>query len=58
MECMKCRMDKGFAGQGFTKFTCEKCGKEDWHHNTNTPRFCNECSKKYNICERCGSKLN
>lgn len=58
MECMRCMMDKGIAGQAFTKFTCEKCGKEAYHHNTNTPRFCDKCSEKYNICERCGEKLN
>lgn len=57
MECIKCMMDKSVSGQAFTKFVCEKCGKEDWHHNTAVPRFCSECSRKYNICEKCGENL-
>ena len=57
MECKKCKMDKGLAGQGFTPFICEKCGKRTYHHNTNIPKFCDECSKKYNICEKCGVSL-
>ena len=43
-----------FSGQGFTDFTCALCGREDTWANTNTPKFCHECSKRLNLCQRCG----
>lgn len=46
------------AGQGFTPFICSKCGKETYHPNTGTPKFCDECSKQYNICEYCGEEIH
>ena len=57
--CKKCLFEeKGmFAGQAFTDFVCELCGKTDTWGNTNTPRFCYSCSKKLNICQRCGAPL-
>ena len=57
--CKKCYFEeKGmFSGQGFTDFKCVLCGKIDTWHNTNTPKFCNECSEKLNMCQRCGDKL-
>ena len=60
MECIKCLMENKGAvcGQGFTEYTCEKCGEKSWHHNTNVPKYCSNCSEKYNICERCGGNLD
>lgn len=60
MECKKCKdiHSRCASGQGFTQFTCKKCGKQFWHHNTDTPNYCEECSEKYNICERCGENLD
>ena len=54
--CKKCYWEeKGMlSGHGFTDFTCELCERQDTWHNTNTPRFCYECSKKFNMCQRCG----
>jgi hypothetical protein len=57
MECRKCRLNKGFAGQGFTHYECEKCGQLGWHPNTAIPKFCPTCSNKYYICQRCGADL-
>lgn len=57
MECKKCRLDRGFAGQGFTQYKCERCGQLGWHHNTAVPKFCPTCSDKYYICQRCGKDL-
>ena len=45
------------AGQGFTEFTCALCGKPDIWSNTNTPKFCSECSERLNMCQRCGADL-
>ena len=58
--CKKCYWEeKGMlSGQGFTDFVCQICDKTDTWANTNVPRFCHECSKKLNICQRCGGKLN
>ena len=60
MECKKCLMEgKGIvAGQAFTEFTCVKCGRIDRWHNTHTPKICDACSKRFNICQRCGKKLD
>lgn len=57
--CKKCEFkEKGMlSGQGFRDFTCVLCGKTDTWCNTNVPRFCYECSKKLNICQRCGEIL-
>ena len=57
--CTKCYWkEKGqLSGQGFTTFTCALCGKEEEHHNTNVPKFCHECSKRLNMCQRCGEEL-
>ena len=57
--CRKCYFEeKGMmAGQAFTEFTCALCGKTDVWPNTNTPKFCHECSVKLNMCQRCGGDL-
>lgn len=59
MLCNECRVkEKGsVAGQGFTRYTCEKCGQTGFHHNTNTPKYCTFCSNTYFICEKCGKNI-
>lgn len=59
MECRKCRLENmGVAcGQGFTQFTCAKCGQISFHHNTNVPKYCYSCSVENYICQRCGADL-
>lgn len=58
--CKKCEWEeKGMmSGQGFTDFVCQLCGKTDTWHNTNVPKFCHECSKKLDMCQRCGGPLS
>lgn len=61
MICSKCKIEMQYGcacGQGFTEWKCEKCGKIYIHHNTNTPKVCENCSKKYNICEKCGKNIS
>lgn len=59
LECKKCYVENfgAAAGQGFTKYTCKKCGQTIWHHNTNTPEYCTACCEKFYICQRCGKDL-
>ena len=57
MICDNCLMDKGLAGQGFTKYVCEICGQEGFWHNTNTPKICPDCSRRLCVCEKCGKDL-
>lgn len=58
--CKKCRdiHDRCASGQAFREFTCAICGNVDIWHNTDTPKFCEECSRKLNICQRCGATLS
>lgn len=57
--CDKCleRVRNTLAGQAFTEYRCNVCGKKFVHHNTNTPNFCKNCAEKEGICQRCGSKI-
>ena len=57
MKCSKCKMDKGLAGQGFTKYTCEICGQEGFWHNTDIPKICPSCSKNLCLCDKCGKDM-
>ena len=57
-QCRGCfYLDSGLAGQAFTKWTCGLCGKEDMHHNTNTPKLCMECSQAFDLCAMCGGDI-
>lgn len=58
--CKKCKeAERGMlSGQGFRDFECQLCGGTDTWCNTNTPKFCDKCSKKLNMCQRCGADLN
>ena len=57
--CKKCYWDnKGMvSGQAFTDFECALCGRTDMWHNTDVPKFCRECSEKFNMCQRCGADM-
>lgn len=46
------------SGQGFTKYKCLICDKEDYWHNTNTPKLCLPCAQKYDLCVKCGADIN
>ena len=59
-ECIACYYfvtSFSWAGQAFTEYKCQLCDKESMYHNTNTPKYCEECSKDNNMCVRCGSEL-
>ena len=58
-ECKECRVKYHGAacGQGFTQFTCKKCGQIAWYHNTLTPNYCTSCVEEHYICQRCGKDL-
>ena len=59
MRCKKCMLSfpSRLAGQGFTEWTCKICGKKFTHGNTDTPKVCKECSKKYHVCTDCGEAI-
>ena len=59
MKCKQCDFNSQHcaAGQGFTPYKCEICGKECIWHNTHTPKVCPECSTKLEICEYCMKSL-
>lgn len=59
MKCKECeiRYRGAVAGQGFTKYECQKCGQIAWYHNTLTPRYCTTCCENDFICEYCGKNL-
>lgn len=58
-ECKTCfYLRNGIAGQAFTKYNCQHCGKEQMYHNTAVPNYCVECAKQYNTCVRCGSEMD
>ena len=56
-ECVYCFYTIAIAGQAFTRYTCEECGKEDRHHNTNVPKVCMDCAKKMDLCHQCGAEI-
>lgn len=47
----------GLAGQAFTSYTCQECGKEQSHPNTAVPKYCAACSDKYGACQDCGADM-
>lgn len=55
--CGECR-EGNWAGQAFTGYKCKSCGNEYQHHNTNTPKYCLECSIKLRKCRWCEKTLN
>lgn len=56
-ECKDCCRKCIIAGQAFTSYTCQYCGKDDLYHNTAVPKYCSQCSEELNICRRCGKSL-
>ena len=55
--CDRCKSEPLAAGQLFTKWECNSCGKKDEHHNTETPTICRDCSLDNEYCQRCVGKL-
>lgn len=63
LEYGKCRycyyLRKGaMAGQAITQWSCGVCLKDGSWANTNTPRICDDCSKKHRICVSCGADVH
>jgi hypothetical protein len=54
MLCSKCK-DKPIA-KGIKMTFCSKCGKKTFLNVEYS--ICQECSFRYNLCERCGRKLD
>lgn len=58
LKCKTCfYLRSGIAGQGFTHCICQNCGKGITHHNTDVPKYCKDCSNKYNACVKCGANI-
>ena len=59
IQCDDCKIKYAMcaAGQAFTKYICDKCKKLKMYGNTGVPLICFDCSKSYNICQRCGKVL-
>lgn len=55
MFCKECK--EAFYGQGFDNKKCLGCGKTINSVHTPCMDYCEECSKKLNICEQCGKNL-
>ena len=45
-------------GHAFTEWRCCSCNRLFMHHNTGTPRMCDECSDKHDACGECCSDLH
>ena len=57
MKCRKCKDITEIGGAAITPYTCEKCGNTFMYMLTKTPKVCSDCSKKYHVCESCGTIL-
>ena len=57
-ECKVCYYNTRIAGQAFTDWSCQMCGKEDHWSNTDTPKLCTDCAKTDNLCAHCGGHIN
>ncbi|MFA5407003.1 MAG: hypothetical protein WC307_06625 [Candidatus Nanoarchaeia archaeon] len=55
--CADCKEKYFAAGQAFTYYKCDNCGKKDLWHNTNVPKICANCAEKYKRCIKCGEKM-
>ena len=54
-ECPVCfYVDVVVAGQAFTAYTCQRCGKNGMHHDTHVPLLCSECADAIHACVQCG----
>ena len=58
MLCIICSTENYLSGQGFTRWRCFHCDREDMHHNTHVPRLCIECAKKLALCRHCLADIN
>ncbi len=54
--CGECREGKLY-GQAFTNFRCGYCKKGFSWPNTGSPRYCNTCAKKHEVCYSCKRKV-
>ena len=55
--CYYVRKLTAIVGHGFTKWKCTLCPAEGQHHNTGTPRVCDECSDGFQLCVMCGGDI-
>ena len=56
-KCLICKGRNVMAGQAFTKYTCNICKGEFWHHNTDIPKVCPLCAEVNGLCVCCGSEI-
>ena len=45
------------AGQAFTDYRCNICGRKDMWSNTEVPEICDKCAEDTNRCGYCGELL-
>lgn len=57
--CKRCVdvMRDSFAGQAITFSDCFECGEKMYFPNTDVHLYCETCSKKLNVCRRCGTEM-
>lgn len=57
-ECENCVRGGTIVTQAFTRYICRICGLECSHPNGDTPAICEPCSKKNEVCRKCGAPLS
>lgn len=59
-ECPTCFyiMNDLVAGQSFVNWNCRKCSTQQTWGNTNHPKLCNDCAKRFQLCRRCGGNVD
>ena len=57
-QCRYCYyMRSNIAGQAFTLYACEACGRTETHPNAAVPLLCPSCSDALKLCRVCGGDM-
>ncbi len=57
--CRTCfYLDARLAGQAFTDYRCEACGRQASWHTTAIPRLCSACARYHVVCQHCGGSMD